>query len=51
MISTEKKFYNLFWNNPTCQNIFPNHKALLLEDEVAPNVIVIGSSGVIFTFC
>ncbi|MBK6979785.1 MAG: hypothetical protein IPH28_24055 [Cytophagaceae bacterium] len=34
MIATEKKFYNLFWTNPTCQTIFSVHKAELLEDEV-----------------
>lgn len=29
-----KKFYNLFWIDQTCQTIFSMHKSKLLEDEV-----------------
>lgn len=31
---TEKKFYNLFWTNPVCREIFSVHKSRLLEGEV-----------------
>lgn len=34
MTAIDKKFYNLFWTDPTCQTIFSSHKAQLLEDEV-----------------
>lgn len=34
MNAIDKKFYNLFWTNQTCQSIFSVHKAQLLEDEV-----------------
>lgn len=34
MTLIDKKFYNLFWNDPTCQTIFSSHKTQLLEDEV-----------------
>jgi hypothetical protein len=30
----DKKFYNLFWKNSTCQEIFATHKSQLLENEV-----------------
>lgn len=30
----DKKFYNLFWTDPTCQAIFSTHRTQLLEDEV-----------------
>lgn len=34
MTAIDKKFYNLFWTDPTCQTIFSTHKSQLLEDEV-----------------
>lgn len=34
MTAIDKKFYNLFWTDPTCQTIFSTHKTQLLEDEV-----------------
>src|ERR1043165_6323276 len=34
MTAIDKKFYNLFWTDPTCQAIFSVHKGQLLEDEV-----------------
>lgn len=34
MTAIDKKFYNLFWTDPTCQKIFSSHKSQLLEDEV-----------------
>jgi predicted house-cleaning noncanonical NTP pyrophosphatase (MazG superfamily) len=34
MNATNKKFFNLFWTEPTCQAIFSVHKGQLLEDEV-----------------
>lgn len=34
MKAINKKFYNLFWTNPTCKKIFSVHKAQLLENEV-----------------
>ena len=30
----EEKFYNLFWTNKTCKEIFSVHKSQLLENEV-----------------
>lgn len=30
----KKKFYNLFWTDPICQDIFSKHKSQLLENEV-----------------
>lgn len=34
MTAIDKKFYNLFWTDPTCQTIFSTHRTQLLEDEV-----------------
>lgn len=34
MKAIDKKFYNLFWTDPTCQKIFSAHKSQLLEGEV-----------------
>lgn len=34
MTAIEKKFYNLFWTDQTCQTIFSTHKTQLLENEV-----------------
>lgn len=34
MTAIDKKFYNLFWTDQTCQTIFSSHKAQLLENEV-----------------
>ncbi|MGE0636571.1 MAG: hypothetical protein AB7P01_09025 [Bacteroidia bacterium] len=34
MTAIDKKFYNIFWTDPTCQIIFSAHKAQLLENEV-----------------
>src|SRR6218665_1733185 len=34
MTAIAKKFYNLFWSDPTCQQIFSVNKSQLLEDEV-----------------
>jgi hypothetical protein len=34
MTAVNKKFFNQFWTDPTCQTIFSVHKSQLLEDEV-----------------
>lgn len=33
----KKKFYHLFWNNPSCQNLFLLSKEELLETRIFGN--------------